>query len=80
MANVKINMELSVGLFSEVLLELEVEWSYTIAGEVSIDDFYGYHVETDNTGHKSFERIPYWLHKLVALELEEYHDQLIDGT
>ena len=71
-----INLELQIGTYTEVPLEVEVQWSLNSLGEVDIDDFYAYYVSTDDTGHKTFERIPYWMHKILELELEEYHEDI----
>ena len=78
MADSTINMILQVGSFSEATLEIEVNWDYNSLGEVSVNDFYAYHVTMDNSANITFERIPYWLHKLVELELEEYHEDIIN--
>jgi len=71
-----INLELQIGTYTEVPLEVEVQWSLNSLGEVDIDDFYAYYVALDDTGHKTFERIPYWMHKILELELEEYHEDI----
>ena len=79
MADSTINIELAIGLYAEVLLEVEVQWHLTPIGELVIDDFYAYHTASDSTGHTTHERIPYWMHKLVAVELEEYHDTIVNN-
>jgi len=78
MAESTINMELAVGTYDIVVLEVEVSWALNSLGEVDIDDFYAYHVATDDTGHKTFERVPYWMHKFVEVELKEYHEDIVN--
>ena len=78
MAESTIRLDLIVGSYSDVELEIEVQWGLNDRGEVDIDDFYAYHVTTDDTGHKSHERVPYWMHKVIELELEEYHEDIIN--
>ena len=78
MADSIISIDLQVGWFDTVELEIEVQWSLNSLGEMDIDDFYAYYVSTDDTGHKSFERIPYWMHKIVEVELEEYHEDIVN--
>jgi len=62
-------------LDTRVLLEIEVSWHMSESNELTIDDFYGYHFDT-KTGE--YERIPYWLHKIIETtgELDEYHEQI----
>jgi len=76
MAESTINMDLQVGTYTEVPLEIEVIWSLNSLGEVDIDDFYAYHVSEDHTGHSTYERVPYWMHKIIEVELEEYHEDI----
>jgi hypothetical protein len=78
MAESTIHIDLVVGAYTLVELEIEVQWSLNTIGEIDIDDFYAYYVSTDDTGHKSFERIPYWMHKIVEVELEEYHEDIVN--
>jgi len=79
MAESTINMELQIGTYTEVPLEVEVQWSLNSMGEVDIDDFYAYYIATEDSGHKTFERIPYWMHKIVKVELEEYHEDIVNN-
>ena len=79
MAESKIYVELQVGTYDTVELEVEVNWGFNSLGEVDINDFYAYHVATDDTGHKTFERVPYWMHKMVEVELKEYHEDIINN-
>jgi len=78
MAESTINVEFQVGTYDTVVLEVEVSWALNSAGGVDIDDFYAYHVATDDTGHKTYERVPYWMHKLIEVELKEYHEDIIN--
>lgn len=76
MAESTIDVELAIGIFAEVVLEVEVTWSFNDQGAIDIDDFYAYHVSSDDTGHKTYEKVPYWMHKIIEVELEEYHDDI----
>jgi len=78
MADSTINVELQVGTYTTVILEVEVQWGLNTLGEVDIDDFYAYYMTTEDSGHKTYERLPYWLHKIVEVELEEYHEDIIN--
>jgi len=78
MAESTINIGLSIGTYTEVTLEIEVDWRLSETGELMINDFYAYYMATSPTGHVSYERIPYWLHKLVEVELEEYHEDIVN--
>ena len=75
MANSTINITIDV-LNETVMLEIEVIWHMSVAGELTIDDFYGYHFDI-KTGE--YDRIPYWLHKIIEttyLLEEEYLDTI----
>ena len=75
MANSTINITIDV-LNETVMLEIEVIWHMSVAGELTIDDFYGYHFDK-KTGE--YDRIPYWLHKIIEttyLLEEEYLDTI----
>jgi len=65
-----------------VLLEVEVVWSTCPTdGAVIIDDFMAYHVSDDEPQRRSsFERIPYWMHKILeeSGELYEYSELIED--
>jgi len=76
MANSTINIEIDV-LNVALALEIEVQWHMSEANELTIDDFYGYHVAV-KTGE--YERIPYWLHKIIETTqlLEEEYLQEIE--
>jgi len=78
MADSIISIDLQVGCFDTVELEIEVQWSLNSLGEMDIDDFYAYHVAVDDNGHKSHERVPYWMHKILEEELLEYHEEIIN--
>jgi len=78
MANSKINLELQIGVFSEALIECEVEYSLDNTGDLVIDDFYAYYIEVDTHGHETYERVPYWMHKMIAIELEDIKYDLLD--
>jgi len=73
MANSTINITIDV-LSETVMLEIEVIWHMSVAGELTIDDFYGYHF---NYKSGEYTRIPEWLHKIIEttyLLEEEYLD------
>ena len=74
--NSTINIVIDV-LDTEVMLEVEVQWHMSVAGELTIDDFYGYHFDI-KTGE--YTRIPPWLHKIIETTqlLEEEYLDLID--
>jgi len=78
MADSTIRMDLQVGTYVDVELEIEVNWSLNTIGEVDINDFYAYHVEVDANDHRAHERVPYWMHKIIKVELEEYHEDIIN--
>jgi hypothetical protein len=75
MANSTINITVDV-LDVDVMLEIEVIWHMSVAGEMTIDDFYGYHFDI-KTGE--YTRIPEWLHKIIETTdlLEEEYLKLI---
>ena len=79
MAESTINVDFQVGTYDIVTLEVEVSWALNSLGEVDIDDFYAYHIATDDTGHRTYERVPYWMHKMVEVELKEYHEDIINN-
>ena len=74
MANTTLNIEIDV-LNQDVALEIEVQWHMSVAGELTIDDFHGYHFDY-KTGE--YDKIPYWLHKIIEttqlLEEEYTHE------
>ena len=75
MANSTINITIDV-LSETVMLEIEVIWHMSVAGELTIDDFYGYHF---NYKSGEYTRIPEWLHKIIEttyLLEEEYLDTI----
>jgi hypothetical protein len=76
MANSTINITVDV-LSVDVMIEVEVQWHMSVAGELTIDDFYGYHFDI-KTGE--YTRIPPWLHKIIETTqlLEEEYLDLID--
>jgi hypothetical protein len=76
MANSTITIPVDV-LDVDVMLEIEVIWHMSVAGEMTIDDFYGYHFDI-KTGE--YTRIPPWLHKIIETTqlLEEEYLDLID--
>ena len=76
MANSTITIPVDV-LDVDVMLEIEVIWHMSVAGEMTIDDFYGYHFDI-KTGE--YTRIPEWLHKIIETTdlLEEEYTDLID--
>jgi hypothetical protein len=75
MANSTINITVDV-LDVDVMLQVEVSWHMSVAGEITIDDFYGYHFDI-KTGE--YTRIPKWLHKIIETTdlLEEEYLELI---
>jgi hypothetical protein len=75
MANSTITIPVDV-LDVDVMLEIEVIWHMSVAGEMTIDDFYGYHFDI-KTGE--YTRIPEWLHKIIETTdlLEEEYLKLI---
>jgi hypothetical protein len=79
MANSTINIQIDV-LNETVMLEIEVIWHMSVAGELTIDDFHGYHFDY-KTGE--YDRIPYWLHKIIEttqLLEEEYLQEIEEGA
>ena len=72
MANSTINVEIDV-IGEEVSLEVEVQWHISVAGELTIDDFYAYAILGEEV-----ERIPYWMHKIIERTnlLEEYYEDI----
>ena len=78
MANSTINIPVDV-LDVDVMLEIEVIWHMSVAGEMTIDDFYGYHFDI-KTGE--YTRIPEWLHKIIETTdlLEEEYLELIENN
>ena len=75
MANSTINITVDV-LDVDVMLEIEVIWHMSVAGEMTIDDFYGYHFNY-KTGE--YTRIPEWLHKIIETTFlleEEYWQEI----
>jgi hypothetical protein len=78
MANSTINITVDV-LDVDVMLEVEVIWHMSLAGEITIDDFYGYHFDI-KTGE--YTRIPEWLHKIIETTdlLEEEYLELIENN
>ena len=79
MANTTLNIEIDV-LNQDVALEIEVQWHMSVAGELTIDDFHGYHFDY-KTGE--YDRIPYWLHKIIEttqLLEEEYLQEIEEGV
>jgi|TARA_B110000879_G_scaffold171127_1_gene221879 hypothetical protein len=79
MANTTLNIEIDV-LNQDVALEIEVQWHMSVAGELTIDDFHGYHFDY-KTGE--YDRIPYWLHKIIEttqLLEEEYLQEIEEGA
>jgi hypothetical protein len=78
-ANTTLNIEIDV-LNQDVALEIEVQWHMSVAGELTIDDFHGYHFDY-KTGE--YDRIPYWLHKIIEttqLLEEEYLQEIEEGA
>ena len=79
MANSTINIQIDV-LNETVMLEIEVIWHMSVAGELTIDDFYGYHF---NYKSGEYTRIPEWLHKIIEttqLLEEEYLQEIEEGV
>ena len=78
MANSTINITVDV-LSVDVMIEVEVQWRMSVAGEITIDDFYGYHFDI-KTGE--YTRIPEWLHKIIETTdlLEEEYLELIENN
>jgi len=79
MANTTLNITIDV-LNVDVALEIEVQWHMSVAGELTIDDFHGYHFDY-KTGE--YDRIPYWLHKIIEttqLLEEEYLQEIEEGV
>lgn len=78
MANSTITIPVDV-LDVDVMLEIEVIWHMSVAGEMTIDDFYGYHFDY-KTGE--YTRIPEWLHKIIETTdlLEEEYLELIENN
>jgi hypothetical protein len=78
MANSTITIPVDV-LDVDVMLEIEVIWHMSVAGEMTIDDFYGYHFDI-KTGE--YTRIPEWLHKIIETTdlLEEEYLELIENN
>jgi hypothetical protein len=78
MANSTITIPVDV-LDVDVMLEIEVIWHMSVAGEMTIDDFYGYHFDI-KTGE--YTRIPKWLHKIIETTdlLEEEYLELIENN
>lgn len=76
MANSTINIELTVDT-TDVILEVEVQWHMSEAGELTIDDFYAYHCDKHLRG---YERVPTWLHKIIETNrvLENHYLDLIE--
>ena len=72
MANSTINVTATV-IDEEIDLEVEVQWHLSIAGELTIDDFYAYAIL-----EQGVERIPYWMHKIIERTnlLEEYYEDI----
>ena len=72
MANSTINVTATV-IDEEIDLEVEVQWHLSIAGELTIDDFYAYALLGEEV-----ERVPYWMHKIIERTnlLEEYYEDI----
>lgn len=81
MAYSTINITLDI-LNTEVSLEVEVIWyPCPTDGAVVIEDFYAYHINDDEPQlRSSFERVPYWMHKILenSGELYEYSELIYD--
>ena len=78
MANMTINLEIQIGVFNEASLEIEVDYNITELNNIEIVDYYAYHVEEDDTGHPTYERVPYWMHKMLEAELEDIKYDLLE--
>ena len=76
MARSTINIELTIDT-ADVILEVDVYWRMSLAGEVIIESFNADHVGID--GH---ERIPTWLHKFLETNriLENHYLDLIEAN
>jgi len=79
MCDTTIDIIMQIGALSDVVLEVDVNWSFTDQGDVDIDDYYAYHVTEDNTGHRDYDRVPHWMHKLIKHELAEYHEAIVNS-
>ena len=80
MAYSTINITVDI-LNTEVALEVEVIWyPCIIDGAIVIEDFYAYHINDDDPKFRSsFERIPYWMHKIIENSNELYmYSELIE--
>ena len=77
MANSTINIELTIDT-TNVILEVEVQWHMSEAGELTIDDFYAYHGDQ----REGYERVPTWLHKIIETNrvLENHYLDLIEAN
>lgn len=77
MANSTINIELFI-LDEPVVLEVEVTWYYSESNELTIDDFTAYAIVANGGDGVTYERIPYWLHKLIesTKELDNYQEEI----
>ena len=73
MSTSTININVDV-MDEEVALEIEVQWHVSVAGELTIDDFYAYAMLADD----AVERIPYWMHKIIERQnlLGEYVEDI----
>jgi len=78
MANVTFDLEVTLGVFEELLLEFEVDFCTDSDGDIQIDDYYVYFVTVDENSHRSYDKVPYWLHQKLGSELEDYKYNLYD--
>jgi hypothetical protein len=72
-----IKIELTIDT-ADVILEVDVYWRMSLAGEVIIESF-----KADHVGIQGWhERIPTWLHKFIATNriLENHYLDLIEAN
>ena len=76
MSRSAINIEVMI-IDAPVDLEIEVEWSFSVGNEFTIDDFTVYCMDNlTEPDWPTYERAPYWLHKIIEKsELLYDHDE-----
>lgn len=77
MTDTTYDLALDIGYKEEMLLNFEVDYTIDSTGDIIINDFYAYNVTKDLTGHKTFDKVPYWLHKKLETTVEDYKYEMI---
>ena len=76
MARSTIKIELTIDT-ADVILEVDVYWRMSLAGEVIIESF-----NADHHGNDGYEYVPVWLHEIIETNkvLENHYLDLIEAN